>query len=242
MNFLLILIALSTPFWGNAARMIQQQTWLNLLFSKIVDSLASLGLKKAETLLAVALLIVFALTQFIHALLASMSHEILGYLFSLFILIYAIGDFAFLTSPIAEEMLREFIDDLFSVIFWFLLLGPAGALLYRLVSYLSKADAQDAMGWRAEILLEWLDWIPSRMIALGFAFFGHFSAGIKMMTLNIMMPSRDNIRYLARCFQAVLMQEEVSENKVLIATEYLRKLLLRTSAMWLVIVFLISLM
>lgn len=240
MDFILILIALSTPFWGDVARKIQGQNWLNIIAGKILAWLASVGLKKMETSLTVTMVIIFLLTGIVHIILGAISLRFLGDLFALFILIYSVGDFAFLTSPIAEEMVREFMHDLFSALFWFLILGPAGALLYRLVRDWSRLEAQDELRWRAEILLEWLDWVPSRMIAFGFALFGHFSAGMKMMTLHIFMPSRDNIRYLARCFQAVLMQEEASENKVLIATEYLRKLLLRTSAMWLVIVFLIS--
>lgn len=70
-------------------------------------------------------------------------------------------------------------ESVFPVLFWFLLAGPAGALLYRLAvldhEQARRTDPEQPRGAR---LLHWLDWVPVRLQALSFALVGHFDAGI----------------------------------------------------------------
>ncbi len=72
------------------------------------------------------------------------------------------------------------LTNIFSVIFWFMLLGPFGALLYYLVAALSertsKAEveldyADNAAGYLKDIL----DWIPVRLVSFTYALIGHFA-------------------------------------------------------------------
>ncbi len=63
----------------------------------------------------------------------------------------------------------------FGVLFYFLLLGPVGALAYRL---LQLACGEDAVGERA---LLWVDWVPVRLLAATFALTGNFVASIDAM-------------------------------------------------------------
>jgi adenosylcobinamide-phosphate synthase len=71
------------------------------------------------------------------------------------------------------------------VVFWLLGLGPAGAVLYRMAEYLSRnwkarADGTpsvplqkaSASGW------EWVDHLPARATALGFAVVGNFEEAV----------------------------------------------------------------
>ncbi|HXY05635.1 MAG TPA: CobD/CbiB family protein [Burkholderiaceae bacterium] len=74
----------------------------------------------------------------------------------------------------------------FGVLFWFLLLpGPSGAVLYRLSEYLARhwnrpaaaADAgfsPDQFGLFAQKAYAWIDWLPARLTAVGFAIVGDF--------------------------------------------------------------------
>ena len=70
--------------------------------------------------------------------------------------------------------------QIFAVLFWFVVLGAAGAMLYRLSSLLNhrwgeleRSDAGD-FGSFAARSFEWLDWIPVRLSAIGFAVAGDF--------------------------------------------------------------------
>ena len=81
-------------------------------------------------------------------------------------------------------------DRLFTVIFWFVLLGPAAAILYRLLhglaGWLSDADEsddkvadeginnQEDLVRIASGLAALMEWIPARLAALGYAITGSF--------------------------------------------------------------------
>lgn len=69
---------------------------------------------------------------------------------------------------------------IFGVLFWFVVLGPVGAVLYRAVTELSRLTLQDndEFSWAARQLNEILDWLPARLVALGYALSGHFEAAV----------------------------------------------------------------
>lgn len=60
---------------------------------------------------------------------------------------------------------------LFAVLFWFVLLGPMGAFLYRLNDLLSK-QVTTPVALKCQ---SYLDWIPARLFAFLFALGGHFT-------------------------------------------------------------------
>ena len=73
----------------------------------------------------------------------------------------------------------------FGVFFWFLMpLGAAGAVLYRVAEYLSRAWNEpdhmrnEAFGRFAAQAFYWIDWIPARMTAVAFAIVGNFEDAI----------------------------------------------------------------
>jgi AmpE protein len=64
----------------------------------------------------------------------------------------------------------------FGVLFWFGLLGPAGALLYRLTQMLAGMPAYTAQTQRAAAIL---DWPPAHLMALALALASNFDAVFK---------------------------------------------------------------
>jgi len=82
---------------------------------------------------------------------------------------------------VARCLLVQANQRLFAPIFWFLVLGPAGAVLYRATRLLAALPAPDAgldETARAGLarLQHLLDWLPSRLTALGYAVTGNFEA------------------------------------------------------------------
>ncbi|OBS08550.1 regulatory signaling modulator protein AmpE [Acidihalobacter prosperus] len=90
---------------------------------------------------------------------------------------------------VALAAFAESNDRLFTVIFWFILLGPAAAILYRLVHGLARvqwptltptADADedevtdDSLARVASGLAALMEWAPARLAALGYAVTGSF--------------------------------------------------------------------
>jgi membrane protein required for beta-lactamase induction len=80
---------------------------------------------------------------------------------------------------VVDQLLAATSTQLLGILFWFTVLGPMGAIVYRLSSMLvGLARTWDA-GWRpftdaAEVLHGVLDWLPARLTALGYAITGSF--------------------------------------------------------------------
>jgi len=81
-------------------------------------------------------------------------------------------------------------NRLFAVIFWFMLLGPLGAWIYRVTDLIRRRAVfsanreQDEEGQTARLrdaattLHGWLAWLPARLTAIGYAIAGHFDAAL----------------------------------------------------------------
>ncbi|CAN5133676.1 CobD/CbiB family protein [soil metagenome] len=65
----------------------------------------------------------------------------------------------------------------FGVFFWYVLLGPAGAVAYRLADFAARTWSREALGPFANFSVAAfgvMDWVPARMTAIGFAIVGNF--------------------------------------------------------------------
>ncbi len=81
---------------------------------------------------------------------------------------------------VTRAVLTEANDRLFAVLFWFIVLGPVGAVMYRSVVVLYRECREpggysDATDWAYSVLV----WIPARLLALGYALSGHFDAAVE---------------------------------------------------------------
>lgn len=65
-------------------------------------------------------------------------------------------------------------ERIFSTIFWFVISGPFGALLYRLISELSKQDESSELSSFSSFIHSFITWAPARMLAAGYALTGNF--------------------------------------------------------------------
>lgn len=98
------------------------------------------------------------------------------------------------TLPV-EEVVRVTMEcgvilshrHVFGVFFWFVLLpGPMGPVLYRAADYVARrwnrpaasGTAADRFGVFAQRAFAWIDWLPTRLTALGFAIVGDFEGAI----------------------------------------------------------------
>lgn len=81
---------------------------------------------------------------------------------------------------LSGSVLVEACDRLFGVLFWFVILGPLGAVMYRSASvlYFQRSEQSafgDGVAWLYAVLL----WPPARLQALGFALSGHFDSALQ---------------------------------------------------------------
>ncbi|MET0067642.1 MAG: regulatory signaling modulator protein AmpE [Candidatus Thiodiazotropha sp.] len=81
------------------------------------------------------------------------------------------------SQAVAESALQLANRRIFAVLFWFILLGPLGAALYRLASWLPRSDqSAQSIDYRLNALqlVYILDWLPARVTAFCYAVAGSF--------------------------------------------------------------------
>ena len=80
------------------------------------------------------------------------------------------------TKRIMQNIFVEANERLLAIVFWFVLLGPGGALLYRLSSLLQQQQTEQAEGiYEAGVRLHYLlAWLPARLCAVAYAMAGSF--------------------------------------------------------------------
>ena len=112
------------------------------------------------------------------------------------------------TEMDAPELIRQAIEHglvlahrhVFGVLFWFVLLpGPVGPIIYRLSEYVARAWNRptteglppDRFGDFARRAFAWIDWLPARLTALGFAIVGDFEGTIYCWRRVSRAPAED---------------------------------------------------
>lgn len=83
-----------------------------------------------------------------------------------------------------EQTLASAHNNLFGVVAWFVVLGPAGAVLYRLSQLLGykwealNTSESGQFGQFAAQIFDLMDWVPLRLTAIGFAIVGDFEDAV----------------------------------------------------------------
>jgi len=91
----------------------------------------------------------------------------------------------------------------FAVVFWFVLLGPIGAVLYRSIA-LMRVESPLGLMQSAKTVQQWLDWIPVRIITFIFALGGHFTQVFTSWKRSVFKSPEMNETLLTDCGIAAL--------------------------------------
>lgn len=84
-------------------------------------------------------------------------------------------DGATMATAVIDGVLIQALERMTAVLFWFVILGPFGAVLYRLTTSLRKEPTgYVAYDGAAVVLHGILNWVPARVTALGYAVTGNF--------------------------------------------------------------------
>jgi AmpE protein len=96
----------------------------------------------------------------------------------------------------------------FAIVFWFFILGPAGAVLYRLLALLATDAPQAAIDPQlvqdARTTESILDWVPVRILTFIFALGGHFVQVISIWRKQAPQGLTSNEAMLTECGYAAL--------------------------------------
>jgi AmpE protein len=110
----------------------------------------------------------------------------------------------------AQDLHQVFLRELFiavnqrifAVVFWFMVLGPMGAVLYRTVELSTRVSP--SVGEVANKTLKVLDWAPVRILAFLFALTGNFSKVFTRWKVAIKQGMSANDAILVDCGLAAI--------------------------------------
>jgi AmpE protein len=85
-----------------------------------------------------------------------------------------------ISRAVTEVIFVRSLTDIFSVVFWFLVAGPFGAVLYYMTTAITYKSLEPEFSFpnthpTANCLKDILDWLPIRIVSLTFAIIGHFT-------------------------------------------------------------------
>lgn len=155
-------------------------------------------------------------------------YGVVGLLLNIVIFYYCLGPVNPF-YPVHTKLMDEMVDDdighylvrangeLFSAVFWYLVLGPVGMLAYRLVSL---SQGLTAVTPQAVDVLNFLEWLPARMTALLYLMVGNFQVGYEHFSRLFFSPPAKNNHMLSLCGLAALSFDS-REQKAMIQAENL---------------------
>ncbi|MBQ0712570.1 MAG: regulatory signaling modulator protein AmpE [Porticoccus sp.] len=111
----------------------------------------------------------------------------------------------------------RYFERYFAVMFWFMLAGAPGAILYRLsvlhsdMSLDNAADKSTAERW-----LQLMEWLPARLIGISFAFVGNFTACLERLRSTFFSMSGSTVEVVTNYVSAALQSGSVEADSPLV--------------------------
>ncbi|BBB15436.1 transmembrane protein [Candidatus Rickettsiella viridis] len=177
MTFITLLLCLSIERFLHKGNLLARFNWFEQYVNKVhqLTHNQSWAQQDYVALLLVVLPVVIPVAL-IYGLSAFIVHGLLAFLMGAFVLFYCLGPInIYETDKVHQPIFWQSNETLFAVIFWFALLGPVAALVYRLVERSAHIHASyPALGKAASQVLSILDWLPVRLFAILFALAGNF--------------------------------------------------------------------
>lgn len=207
MTFIISLVALLIERffdWSHLRQwnwMVRYQEWLH----------GKVGNLHPYAVVAVDVLPLAIIVGLVNLILHSWLYGLFRLIFGVIILTYCLGPQNLWAEKnlSSREMMIESNQRIFAVLFWFALLGPMGAVLYRAVAVNTDLMAAKVKGY--------LDWIPARILTFIFALGGHFVSVFNPWRKNVFKGPEANEQLLEECGIAALHSEntEITEKDTL---------------------------
>lgn len=141
---------------------------------------------------------------------------------------------------------RAALQRIFAILFWFIILGPVGAVLYRVLHKLSVYVSEEgAMGQVKSLSNQatfLMDWIPARLLALSFCLAGNFMDVFTEWRSTFKASIKETYPVLYRCGHVAIRADETLEPAAVYAQfDEAYHLVCRSLFIWLVALALIIL-
>lgn len=207
MKLLVILLCLASERYLVHAASLYRYHWFHVYFNGITRYLPKTGyLGNQFIVLAIIVLPVLLAVWGILVLTGDVLYGFVGLLLNLIIFYLCLGpDNPF--YPVSQsdedsgqdESIENYFskvnNQLFAVIFWFIVTGPLGVLFYRLL-YICKD--QELTKFAATWITAWLDWVTARVTVLLYLLVGNFQQGFQYYTRMFLSSPETNDELLKK--------------------------------------------
>jgi AmpE protein len=136
---------------------------------------------------------------------------------------------------VERDFLWQRVDRWFGMVFWFIALGPIGALAYRLLQLLAEREESLAE------LSHLSRWLPSRLTAISFAIVGNFDAVVNRWSTHS-AGSDDDFLWRQACAALGLSVQIERHDEVAQREGLLKSLLHRSLVLWVALIALVSIL
>lgn len=143
---------------------------------------------------------------------------------------------------VMRAILHEANDRFFAVIFWFVILGPMGALFYRLSAHTMRNSGSATLADAARHLQAILAWAPAHLVAIGYALTGNYEGAKQEFGSKNRIDDlyENNYLTLITAGQGALKDCAPGDESACIRSA--RALVLRTLVVWLAFIAILTLM
>ena len=148
----------------------------------------------------------------------------------------AIVDEKTLNRAVTQEIFLKSQDRVFSVLFWYLVLGIYGATAYAMIAMLHRHATQVNLSHSPVLgkVRDLLSWLPGRLAGLSYALVGHFTVGFAYCLKHAMGGLETVQRFSVEAGLAAMIQDK-DESKTALG------LINRAIVLWMVVVALVTL-
>jgi AmpE protein len=177
MTFITLLLCLSLERFLYKNNLLARFNWFERYVSKVNQLTQNMPWTQHHYISLLLIIVPLAiLIAVIYYLSAFFIHGLLAFLIGAFVLFYCFGPTnIYETQTPHQGVFWQANEALFAVIFWYALLGPVAAIIYRLVERSAHIHASyPALAKPAGQVRAVLDWLPIRLFSILFALAGNF--------------------------------------------------------------------
>ena len=207
MKLLVIVLCLLSERYFLQVRSHQRFRWFSLYSQVIEKQLINLTFVSSWMKLVFFILPFIIVAFFILNQVSDLLYGLIWLLFNVAILYFCIGPgnpFYPVRDTSVEEHSQDDIgtylvqanEQLFTVLFWYIVLGPIAVLLYRLIS---ESRAQPSVLEFSSRITNLIEWLPARMTVLLYLLVGNFQAGLRNFTSLLIGAPANNQTLLSVC-------------------------------------------
>jgi len=159
-----------------------------------------------------------------------------------------LNEFPAQVIQVCKAIYVEANSRVFAVLFWFIVLGPVAAVVYRVLEQLLKTNAlEDSLHSVKKIInlvLGWIDWVPTRLTLFIYMVSGNFEEGLQKFRedsgVAVDMLEQNNELLQNVGFHAIALHDVSTDSQAMDLVKKSRGLILRSLVVWLLLILMIA--